>query len=46
LNIDKENCFENQTIADHFKSFFTTIAAKLVEKLPSLKAYTMQLYTA
>ncbi|KAK3085363.1 hypothetical protein FSP39_002164 [Pinctada imbricata] len=37
LEINDENCHDAHTIANHFNSFFTTIAAKLVEKLPSGK---------
>lgn len=35
LNIDGENSFDNAKIANHFNSFFTTIASKLVDKLPN-----------
>lgn len=34
LNIDNENCHESNTVANHFNNFFTTVAAKLVSKLP------------
>ena len=37
LQINDENCHDAYTIANHFNSFFTTIAAKLVEKLPTGK---------
>ena len=35
LNIDNENCFEPKKIANHFNTFFTTVASRLVNKLPS-----------
>ena len=35
LKIDGEMCFEAKSIADHFNIFFTTVAQKLVEKLPT-----------
>ena len=37
LQINDENCHDAYTIANHFNSFFTTIAAKFVEKLPTGK---------
>jgi hypothetical protein len=35
LNIDGENCHNGKKKSFHFNNFFTTIAGKLVEKLPS-----------
>ena len=35
LNIEGEICHEPKIVANHFNSFFTNIASKLVEKLPS-----------
>jgi hypothetical protein len=35
LSVNNENCHDDKLIANHFNSFFTTIASKLVEKLPS-----------
>lgn len=32
LNIDDENCFEPCKIANHFNTFFTTVASTLVKK--------------
>jgi len=37
LKIDGENCHDNNSIANHFNSYFTTVASKLVEKLPVAK---------
>lgn len=34
LTIDDQNCHDPKTIADYFNDFFTTIAEKLVQKLP------------
>ena len=34
LNIDGEVCFEKGAVAEKFNSFYTTVASKLVEKLP------------
>ncbi len=34
LNNDNENCHSPIRIANHFNDFFTTVAAKLVDKLP------------
>ena len=34
LNIDDENCHSPLKIANHFNDFFTTVASKLVDKLP------------
>ena len=34
LNIDNENCHSPIRFANHFNEFFTTVAAKLVDKLP------------
>ena len=34
LNIGGEVCFEKGAVAEKFNSFFTTVASKLVEKLP------------
>ena len=33
LKIEDENCFESCKIANHFNSFFTTVASNLVQKL-------------
>ena len=35
LNIENENCHSPLRIANHFNNFFTTVASKLVDKLPS-----------
>ncbi len=35
LNIEGENCFSPTKVASHFNNFFTSVASKLVEKLPS-----------
>ena len=34
LNIGGEECFEKCAVAEKFNSFYTTVASKLVEKLP------------
>ena len=34
LNIGDEVCFEKGAVAEKFNSFYTTVASKLVEKLP------------
>ena len=34
LTIDDQNCHDQKTIANHFNNFFTTVADKLVQKLP------------
>lgn len=34
LDIDGENCYDDKKIANHFNSFFTTVASALVQKLP------------
>ena len=34
LNIDDKVCFEKGVAAAKFNSFYTTVASKLVEKLP------------
>lgn len=34
LNVDGEVCFEKNIIAETFNNFYTTVACKLVEKLP------------
>ena len=35
LNINNEICFDKLKVAENFNKFFTTIASKLVEKLPA-----------
>lgn len=35
LNINDELCFDKLKVAENFNTFFTTIASKLVEKLPA-----------
>lgn len=37
LHINGENCHDGITIANHFNNFFTTVASKLVDKLPPCK---------
>ena len=37
LKINDVVCQDQNVIVNHFNSFFTTVAAKLVEKMPSLK---------
>ena len=34
LNIEGEICFDKQKVAEQFNSFYTTVASKLVDKLP------------
>lgn len=34
LNIDGEVCFDKGVVGEKFNSFYTTVASKLVEKLP------------
>ena len=34
LNSDGERCFDKCVVAEKFNSFYTTVASKLVEKLP------------
>ena len=36
LKIDGEFCFGRHIVAEKFNHFFTTVASKLVEKLPKL----------
>ena len=35
LNIDGSMCFDSSKVANHINMFYTTIASKLVEKLPT-----------
>ena len=37
LKVNGENCHEGVEVANHFNEFFTTIASKLVDKLPNGK---------
>jgi len=37
LNINDEICHDSSTVANHFNTFFTTVASSLVDKLPSAK---------
>ena len=37
LNIDNKVCQDQNTIVNYFNKFFTTVAAKLVEKMPTPK---------
>lgn len=39
LNINGENSHDHKTISNYFNDFFTTIASKLVQKLPMGKKY-------
>lgn len=34
LNIEGLNCHSPKKVANHFNNYFTTVASKLVEKLP------------
>ena len=34
MTIDEQNCHDQKTIANYFNDFFTTVADKLVQKLP------------
>lgn len=34
LNFEGEICFDKQKVAEQFNSFYTTVASKLVDKLP------------
>lgn len=43
LNIDDEVCFDKVKVAEKFNSFYTTVAAKLVEKLPKCLNISMAL---
>ena len=42
LNIDNETCHEKPKIANHFNSFFTTIASTLAGNLPQAFKNTAQ----
>lgn len=39
LNIENSSCHDSRTFANHFNNFFTTVAEKLVVKLPSAKGF-------
>ena len=43
MNISKETKTDNKIIANHFNEFFTSVAGKLIEKIPAPKS-TFQYY--
>ena len=42
LKIDGEVCFDKHTVVEKFNNFYTTVASKLVEQLPSINKFGKQ----